>query len=64
MIIAVPIHILNEINKKLDDVMSEHPEAGVDRELYFQEILHFVDDHGYIPDFTLTKKVDDNAVIS
>jgi hypothetical protein len=57
VIIIVPNVLRDAINKKLDEVLSEFPEAEKDRELFYHKLLEYFDEHGEIPDFTLTKKV-------
>jgi hypothetical protein len=55
-IVAVPTYIIDEINQKLDAAFRECPEAAKDRDVLYQQLLDYVDEHGVIPDFSLTKK--------
>lgn len=55
-IIALPNYISDEINKKLDAAFLKAPEAEIDREFYYNELVSFVVNQGFIPDFTITRK--------
>ena len=55
-IVVVPNYILDEISKKLDAAIVEHPDAEKDRAALHSQLIAFVDEHGYVPDFTLSHK--------
>ncbi len=55
-IVVVPVYLIDEINARLDAAIKEHPEAEKDRQFLYESLLDFVDVHGYIPDFGLSKK--------
>ena len=55
-IIAVPNYIRDQINAKLDAAIAEVPEAEKDREVLYQQLLQYLDEHGVIPDFSLARK--------
>ena len=54
--LIVPNDISSAINAKLDVAFQECPEAKVDREMMYDQLLDFYDNHGRIPDFELKKK--------
>lgn len=56
MIAIVPNSLRDAINAKLDLALADIPEAAIERETYYQKLLEFYDDNGYIPKFTIFKK--------
>ena len=55
MIAILPNFVRDAINEKLDAAFTEQSEAVIHRDIYFQKLLEFYDDNGYIPDFQITK---------
>ena len=54
MIVIVPNSLRDAINAKLDEAFKTCPEAEKERESLYHRILEYFDEHGVIPDFTLT----------
>lgn len=57
MFVIVPDYIYDEITAKLDAAIAEHPDAEKDRDVLRSQLVAFVDEHGYVPEFTLAAKV-------
>jgi hypothetical protein len=53
--VIVPNVISEEIYARIDAVLAEIPDAAPDRELFYQRLLAFFDEHGYVPEFSLAK---------
>ena len=53
--LLVPNSLVYEINTKLDSAFEKTPEAEKDREFFYQQLLNYVDEHGFLPDFKLQK---------
>jgi len=53
MYLLIPETLNKAINDKLDSELLKQPEAIVDRDLYYNQILHYYNEHGAIPDFTI-----------
>jgi len=58
MIAIVPNYVRDAINAKLDDAYVIAPEAEIDRQIHYNALLTYFDEHGVIPDFTLQHKTD------
>lgn len=56
MIVIVPDWLREAIYAKIDKALIECPDAAVDRELFYQQLLAHFNEHGEIPDFNLEKK--------
>ena len=56
-IVIVPNALRDAIYRKLDAAIAENPDAETGREQMFGQLLDFYDEHGYIPEFRLEKKV-------
>jgi len=54
MIVIVPNSLRDAINAKLDEAFKTCPEAEKERESLYRRLLEHFDEHGVIPDFTLT----------
>jgi hypothetical protein len=59
--VIVPDTLRDAINVKLDAAFILTPEAEKDREHLFQQLLAFYDEHGYLPEFALSKPETSNA---
>jgi len=59
MFLVVPDSLRHAINAKLDAAIAEHPDAERDREALYRHLLSFFNEHGYVPEFTLQKKLED-----
>ena len=58
--LVVPNALSEAIQAKISTAIaaSDDPtEAEKGREMFYEELLRFYDDHGYIPEFSLTKQV-------
>ena len=58
MLLIVPDSLRHAINAKLDAAIAEHPDAERDREALYSHLLSFFNEHGYVPEFTLQKKLE------
>lgn len=54
--VVVPNELDKQINAALDAALAETPAAAPDRAYFYNELLCFFDDHGYVPEFSLAKK--------
>jgi len=52
--VIVPNTLRDAINAKLDDAFAACPEAAKDRDALYYRLLAYFDEHGELPDFTLT----------
>lgn len=57
--VIVPNSLVDEINAGLDSAFKEVPGAEKDREFFYQQLLHYVEQHGFLPDFKLQKIEED-----
>jgi hypothetical protein len=55
MIVIVPNSLSDAIYKKIDVALVECPDATPDRELFYNHLLSYFNEHGVIPDFSLVK---------
>lgn len=55
-IVVVPNVLARAINAKLDQAFVLCPEAAVDRDALYNELLGYFDEHGVLPDFTLARR--------
>lgn len=55
MFIIVPDHVRDAINRKLDEKLFYMPEAEIDRELFYNQLLGHYEAYGVIPDFTIER---------
>lgn len=62
MFVIVPNSLHDEINAKLDIAIAKVPDAEKDREVLYQQLLEYFDEHGVVPDFELQRRqhVSDN----
>jgi hypothetical protein len=60
MFAIVPNFVSEAINAKLDKALKDCPEAEKKRSSLFSQLLSYFDEHGELPDFTLTKKEEPN----
>lgn len=56
MFFVVHNHISDAINAAIDKALLDLPEAAKDREHFYDVLLAHFNDHGVIPEFTLTKR--------
>lgn len=57
--VIVPNELRDEIYRRVDRVLADAPEeAQAGREDFYQELLNHFDEHGYIPEFVITKRID------
>jgi hypothetical protein len=54
--VIVPNDIRDAINAKLDAAILAVPDAAKDRDALYEQLLDYFDQHGVVPDFTLTPK--------
>lgn len=55
MMLIVPNYVRDAINAKLDAAIAEVPDAAKDRDHLYQMLLSHFNEHGDVPEFTLTK---------
>ncbi len=55
-IVVVPNYIYDEINERLDVEIAKHPDAEKDRDELRSQLIAYVDEHGHVPDFSLSRK--------
>ena len=53
--VIVPESLDKAINKKLDEMIAEQPDAAIERAHLYRKILAAYDMFGYIPDMSLRK---------
>lgn len=56
-LVILPNYISAEIDRRLDEEIAKHPNAAPDRELFRQQLINYVDEHGVVPDFSLNRTV-------
>lgn len=56
MLVIVPNCLRDEINKAIDAALVDHPDAAADREMFFDTLLSYFNEHGHIPQFKLERK--------
>lgn len=54
-IVAIPTYVLDEINAKLDKAIADCPDAEKERDILRRQLVGFVNEHGYVPEFSLAK---------
>ena len=57
-IVIVPNDLRDAIYDRVDQAIARSPGAYVDRDTFYQTLLNYYDEHGYIPEFTLERKVE------
>jgi len=55
MFVIIPDYISDEIDRKLDAAIAQHPDAEKDRAYLRSQLVAYLDEHGIIPDFSLQK---------
>ena len=55
-LIIVPNALRDAIYERIDAAIVEHPDAASEREDYYQQVLAYYDEHGYVPEFSLRKR--------
>lgn len=58
-IVIIPVQLEKGINEALAKAFENCPAAAKDKDQLFQQLLHFFDQYGYIPEFEVEKKHDD-----
>ena len=56
MLLIVPNSLHDAIHESITKVLGGRPCDDESREILYQQILKYYDDHGNIPNFTLTEK--------
>jgi len=56
MLRIVPNILRDRIDALLDAAYEIYPDAAIDREIHYQRLLDYFDEHGVIPDFQLAKR--------
>jgi hypothetical protein len=55
-LVIVPNALHDAINKRLDAAIAECPDAAIDREALYAQLVAYFDEHGCIPDFRVERK--------
>lgn len=55
-LVIVHNHLRDAINAKLDAAFAVCPDAAKDRDVLYERLLEYFDEHGVIPDFSLKKQ--------
>jgi hypothetical protein len=61
MLVIVPNCLRDEINAAIDTALIGHPDAEPDREIFYDTLLAYFNEHGVIPEFTLEKRATTRA---
>lgn len=56
MLYIVPDSLRDAINAKLDAALAEVPDAAPDRDLFYEQVLSYFNQHGVLPDFSIVPK--------
>ena len=59
---VVPNDLRDTIYAKVDAALEEAPEATPDREVFYDQLLSYFNQHGVVPDFTLVPR-EQNVII-
>lgn len=54
MLVIVPNELSDEINRRLDSAIASCPGAEVERSQLYDQLVSYFNDHGVIPDFSIT----------
>jgi hypothetical protein len=55
--VIIPNHVHDAINAKLDELLALVPDAAQDRDIFYDALLEYFDNHGVIPtNVSLVKK--------
>lgn len=55
-VVLVPNELREEIYRRVDEALKEHPAAVTDREHFYNALLAHFDEHGEIPEFSIQPK--------
>jgi hypothetical protein len=55
MLVLVPNDLSDAIYQKIDAQIALCPDAAPDRELFYERLIGYFNEHGVVPDFTLVK---------
>lgn len=55
-IVIVPNFVSDTINAALDRKLALFPEAEKDRAHLYSQLIEYYNEHGVVPDFSITKK--------
>lgn len=56
MVYIIPTALVGALNKRLDEEITKHPEAARDRDIFYRQLLDYVNEHGIVPDFSLVRR--------
>lgn len=54
--VIVPNYVRDAINVAIDAALKHAPNAAPDRDIFYQTLLNYFDEHGEIPEFSLVKR--------
>lgn len=52
--VIVPNALRDAINSAIDRELEKCPEAVKDRQVFYELLLEYFDEHGFLPEFTIT----------
>lgn len=58
VVMIVPNVLSAAINRALDSAIAKCPDAAPDRDLFYERLLAYFNEHGEIPEFSLAKRDD------
>lgn len=58
MFVVVPNDLSDAIYGKIDAAIAECPDAASGRDIFYEQILGYFNEHGVIPDFSLVKSAE------
>lgn len=53
--VIVPNYLRDQIYEMVDAAIAKCPEAAVDREIFYQTVLNYYDQHGALPEIELKR---------
>lgn len=56
----IPNDLADAISAKLDAAIAECPDAAGDRDVLYNQLLDYFDEHGVVPDFSLQRNAKGN----
>lgn len=54
--VIIPNYVRNVIDAKLDNALASCPDAAINRERLFYQLLEYYYEQGVVPDFIIVKK--------
>ena len=61
MFIILPDGVKDEINRRVDAFLEDHPDREIDRDELYDEMIQFFGHRGQIPEITLREQTNEQA---